>query len=300
MKNVLTVGSIALDTIETPTGKVSDVIGGSAIYSGYAASYFSAVRIVGIVGDDFPDEELLKMNERKIDISGIQKMRGKTFRWSGMYHPEMNRRDTIYTHLNVFENFHPFIPDNHRNSKYIFLANIHPSLQMEVLDQVNDPVFVAVDTMNLWIETTLSELKELLRRVDLLLVNDSEAVQLSGESNIYRAAEILKQMGPKVVIIKKGEHGSLLFMNSSIFFAPAFPLTGFKDPTGAGDTFAGGLMGYLASVERTDENSLRRGIVYGTIMASFCVEEFSVDNLTSLNPGDIKYRYDFLSKMVKF
>lgn len=298
--SILVVGSVAFDTIETPFGKVDDALGGSAVYFSAAAAYFSPVRLVAVVGEDFPPDALNFLEERRVDLEGLATEAGKTFRWGGRYGFDLNTRDTLYTHLNVFENFQPVIPDRYRDSRYIFLANIAPELQLEVLRQIDDPKLVALDTMNFWIERSLPALKEVLRAVDVLVINDSEARQLAGEPNLVKATRTIHDMGPRHVIIKKGEHGAMLSSGDAFFWAPAYPLEFIYDPTGAGDTFAGGFMGYLAKTEDLSDENLRRAIIFGSTMASFCVEKFSVERLKELGDEDIRGRFEEFWKMVSF
>jgi sugar/nucleoside kinase (ribokinase family) len=299
--SLLIVGSIALDTVKTPVEEHSDLLGGSASYAALAASYFSGVQLVGIVGDDFPQKELDYWQSRKIDISGVQRAAGKTFRWSGEYSWDLNTRETHSTALNVFETFTPTLPESYRQSDFVLLANIAPSLQAHVLDQIEKPRFVVADTMNLWIETTRSDLDALLPRVDLLILNDSEAREMTKETSLIKAGGRIRKMGPRYVAIKKGEHGALLFGQDEFFSCGAYPLEDIHDPTGAGDTFAGGMAGYLAgnvgSVHFTD---LRKAIIYGSVLASFCVEAFSLERLRNLSEDEIRQRYEMFKLMSQF
>lgn len=299
--SILVVGSLGLDTIETPFAKVEESLGGSAVYISLAASFFSPeVKLVGVVGEDFPEKYIQLLRDHHIDLEGLQIVKGgKTFRWSGKYHYDMNSRETIFTELNVFKDFNPVIPENYRDSKFIVLGNIDPDLQMNVLNQLNHPEFIICDTMNYWIERKNEALRKLLTMVDLLVVNDSEARLLANHPNLIRAAKIILEMGPKKLVIKKGEHGSLLITRDTIFVAPAFPLENISDPTGAGDTFAGGMVGYLSRVNSINDEELKKAIIYGSVLASFCVEKFSVDGLLSLNDSKINYRFNQFCKLIQ-
>ncbi|MGB6647719.1 MAG: PfkB family carbohydrate kinase, partial [Bacteroidota bacterium] len=281
---VLVVGSLALDTIETPFGSVQDALGGSAVYISTAASYFfSPIRIVGVVGGDFPKGGLALLEEKNVDLEGLEIIPdGKTFRWSGRYHYDLNERDTLSTDLNVFETFEPKVPEKYRKSRIVCLGNIDPLLQRRVLDQVENPRIVVCDTMNYWIERKNADLLETLKLINILILNDSEARLLSREPNLIRAAKAIRAMGPSVVIIKKGEHGALLLTENMVFSAPAYPMENIFDPTGAGDSFAGGLVGWLARTDDMSEENLKRSVIYGSTLASFCVEEFGVDGLKDL------------------
>jgi sugar/nucleoside kinase (ribokinase family) len=302
MDPILAVGSVAFDSIKNPFGEATRVVGGSATYFSVAASFFTQVRLVAVVGDDFGDHGDRVFKGRAIDLEGLQKLPGETFRWKGEYGFDMNSRETIYTKLNVFEQFQPVIPEAYKNSPYVFLGNIHPSLQLEVLDQVREPKLVAADTMNFWIEGTPDELRKVLRRIDVLIINDSEARELSGEANLVKAARALKAMGPCTVVIKRGENGVLTTCSgiSEFFAAPAMPLEEVFDPTGAGDTFAGGFMGSLAASGKLDDAALARAIIYGQTVASFSVEEFSLDRLLRLTQGEIKERFGHFKRLTHF
>jgi len=291
--SILVVGSVAYDGLETPFGSIDRTLGGSATYISLAASYFTdPVNLVGVVGNDFEDEDLEMLKEHNIDLKGLQfDDSGKTFYWRGKYHYDLNQRDTLETQLNVFEHFDPVIPGSYRDSRFVSLGNIQPSLQQKVLDQVDDPELVIMDTMNFWIEGTLEELKETLKRVDLLVINDSEARELAGEPNLIKAADAIRQMGPHSLIIKKGEHGALLFTDTEFFSVPAYPVVDIFDPTGAGDTFMGGLVGWLAYTEDRTGTNLRRAVTFGSVMASFCVEKFGTQRLRELDESDIFKRY---------
>jgi len=298
--SVLVVGSAALDSIETPFGIADDALGGSAIYFSSSASFFTPVNVVAVVGQDFPHDQVQYLSDRGVDFSGLVTEDGKTFRWGGKYNLNMNDRDTLFTHLNVFEDFKPVLPDNYKSSPYVFLANIQPQLQLEVLGQMNKPKLVVLDTMNFWIEGALDVLKEALKQVDILIINDSETRQLSGEYNLFKAARIIQSMGPKTIVLKKGEHGAMLITGDDYFWAPAYPLEVLYDPTGAGDTFAGGFLGYIAKTDDISPSSLRKAVIYGSTLASFCVEKFSVERLKELTMSEIAERYKKFVDLTKF
>jgi sugar/nucleoside kinase (ribokinase family) len=298
--SLLVVGSVAFDDIESPSGRAVGVLGGAASYFAVAASYFVPVRVVAVVGDDFPQQHLDFLAGRGIDVSGVERSQGRTFRWGGRYHPDLNRRDTTYTELGVFEHFRPKLSALDRASQFVFLANIHPALQFSVLDQVAAPRFCAMDTMNFWIEGTPAELRRTLARVDALVINDEEAQQLTGERNLVRAAEAIRGLGPKTVAIKRGESGALLFDEEGVFAAPAFPLVEVQDPTGAGDSFAGGFLGSLARERFVGPETLRRAVIFGSTLASFCVERFSLDRFRSLELGEIYSRYSQFRALTRF
>lgn len=291
--SLLVVGSVALDSVETPFGKVENALGGSAVYIAMSAGYFAApVRVVAVVGGDFPGQYLKMLEERSIDLEGVQVLEeAKTFRWGGRYHYDLNVRDSLYTELNAFEHFDPVIPDRYRKSAYVCLGNIHPALQRKVLQQIERPRLVIGDTMNYWIENTAEELRKTLKVMDVLIVNDSEARLLTREPNLIKAAKAIIGMGPRVVIIKKGEHGALLVTKEIIFSAPAYPLETLYDPTGAGDAFAGGFAGWLAKTDDLSPENLKRAVIFGSSLASFCVERFSVERLKELTHLEIKDRY---------
>jgi sugar/nucleoside kinase (ribokinase family) len=298
---VLCVGSVALDSVETPFGKADNVLGGSGNFFSASASHLSPVQLVGVIGSDYPIDELKrKFASRPIDLSGVEQAEGSSFRWRGRYRHDLNVAETLETHLGVFSNFRPKIPEKFRNAPFVFLGNIDPRLQLDVLTQVSKPRLVACDTMNFWIESRRPDLMKLLERVDLILLNDAEARQLTEEFNLVKAARWIMKRGPKFVVIKKGEHGAFMFTESSIFFAPAYPLESVFDPTGAGDSFAGGFMGYLARGGDLSEASLRRAVVYGSAMGSFAVEKFSVDRLLEITSGDIRDRVSDFYKLVSF
>lgn len=288
---LLIVGSIALDTVKTPFGTASEVLGGAAVYSSMAASFYSQVRVVGVVGSDFPEQHLQTLRERKIDLDGVQIKEGKTFRWSGYYEYDLSQAHTVSTEVNVFQDFQPAIPSHYRDTPYVFLANIDPSLQLSVLEQMARPKLVACDTMDYWITGKREELMEVLKRVNLVIINEAEARQLCDISILGAAAQKILSWGPEALVIKQGEHGALLFTESAHFSAPGYPLEELKDPTGAGDSFAGGLMGYLAYTDNTEEENLRKAVIYGSVMASFDVEDFSLGRLASLSPDEIGARY---------
>ncbi len=294
---LLIVGSLALDTVITPFDKVEDALGGSATYIALAASYFSGpVELVGVVGNDFPDEYIKLLEDHSVDLAGLQKEEGKTFRWGGKYHYDLNVRDTLFTYLNVFENFDPVIPEKFKKSKYVCLGNIDPTLQLKVLEQMIDPQLVVCDTMNYWIEGMKEELLQLLKRVDVLIINDSEARLLAQEPNLIKASKMIRDLGPKTLIIKKGEHGAMLFSDETVFSAPAYPMEMIYDPTGAGDSFAGGFTGYLFKTRDLSPNNLKCAVIYGSSMASFCVEKFSTKGLEELSNLKIQDRYrEFLN-----
>lgn len=292
-----------MDDIETPIEKHADLLGGSASYASVAASYFSPVNFVGIVGNDFPGEHLEFFKSRQIDLQGLQQADGGTFRWSGKYHWDMNSRETLSVALNVFEKFSPDLPSSYSDAEYVLLANISPDLQHHVLDQVKSPRFVIADTMDLWIDIAKDSLLRLLKRVDMLILNDSEARQLTEETSLIRAGRKIMALGPKYVAIKKGEHGCLLFGADQFFSCPAYPLEDIHDPTGAGDCFAGGLAGYLASLNGSTEvtfEKLRQAVVYGSVVASFNVEAFSLERLRTLSLSDVEGRYRFFRLMSSF
>jgi cytidine kinase len=301
--SVLVVGSIALDTVKTPLEEHADLLGGSASYASVSASFFSNVNLVGVVGDDFPATHVDFLGSRNIDLCGLKTEPGKTFRWSGEYHTDLNTRTTRSVALNVFERFNPTLPPAYSNTEYVLLANIAPSLQSHVLDQMARPRFVIADTMDLYINTAKADLLALLKRVDMLILNDSEAQLLTGENSLIKAGRLIRCMGPRYVCIKKGEHGALLFGPDAFFSCCAYPLEEVLDPTGAGDTFAGGVAGYLAKLQHNGEISfatLRQAIVYGTVLASFNVEAFSLERMRSLKPEEISKRYDAIRRISAF
>ena len=298
--SVLVVGSVAYDSVETPKGRVDNALGGSATFFSTAASLFTRPSLVAVVGEDFREEDVRYLRSRDIDLEGLQTVPGRTFRWGGRYHTSMNNRDTLFTELNVFESFSPELPESYRDAKYVFLGNIAPELQLRVLDQVKEPRFVACDTMNFWISGQRDALVRLLSNVDALVINDEEALQLSGAATVLSAAAKIQEMGPRVVIIKRGEHGALMFNEDDTFYTPAYPLESVVDPTGAGDTFAGGLMGYLAKTEDLSVEGMRAAVVVGTLMASFCVEGFSVSRLQTVERDQVLARYRELANLTRF
>lgn len=284
--SLLVVGTVAFDDVETPFGRAEKIVGGAATYISLAAANFTkAVNLVSVIGDDFPQETLAHMQASGVNLDGLQVKEGeKSFFWAGRYHNNMNDRDTLDTQLNVLATFDPVLPESYRDASYVMLGNLTPAVQMRVLDQLKQrPKLVALDTMNFWMNTAMEELREVLTRIDILTINDEEARQLSGEHSLVKAAAAIHKMGPRYLVIKKGEHGALLFEDNHIFFAPALPLAEVFDPTGAGDTFAGGFMGYLASTQDTSFENMKRAVIYGSAMASFCVEKFGIERLKDLS-----------------
>lgn len=301
--SLLTVGTLAFDDIKTPFGHAEKVIGGACTYISWSASYFTKeINLVSIIGNDFPKSELDELESRGVDLSGLEvKADGKTFFWAGEYHDNMNQRDTITTDLNVLDDFNPILPDSFKSSDFVMLGNLTPAIQAQVLDQLEGNVkLIALDTMNFWMDIAMDELKSVIKRVDLLTINDEEARQLTGEYSLVNAAKAIHEMGPKYLIIKKGEHGALLFHEGKMFYAPAMPLAQVFDPTGAGDTFAGGFMGYLAKTNDLSFDNMKRAVVYGSTMASFCVEEFSLTKLKVLNDEMIESRAKRFLELVNF
>jgi sugar/nucleoside kinase (ribokinase family) len=298
--SVLVVGSVALDSVETPFGKADDVLGGSATFFSSAASILTPVQLVGVVGTDYPLEKLEPLAARGVDLAGLEHAEGASFRWRGRYRHDLNSAETLETHLGVFSRFSPKIPEQFRNAPFVFLGNIDPRLQLEVLQQVEKPKLVACDTMNFWIQSRRPDLIELLQHVDLVTLNDGEARQLTEKVNLVQAAKWIMDCGPTHVIIKKGEHGAFMFNRNSIFFAPAFPLENVFDPTGAGDSFAGGFIGYLARTGDLSEASMRRAVMYGSAMGSFAVEKFSTERLMTLTRPELDARVSELRQLVTF
>lgn len=299
--SVLVVGSIALDTVKTPVEEHADLLGGSASYAALSASFFSPVQLVGIVGADFPASEFEFWKSRRIDTEGVQRADGKTFRWSGEYAWDLNTRETRSVALNVFEQFEPVLPASYRSSDFVLLANIAPALQGHVLDQTKEPRFIVADTMDLWIETARGDLDKLIPRVDLLILNDSEARQMTKETSLIKAGRVIRDMGARYVAIKKGEHGALLFGENEFFSCGAYPLEDIHDPTGAGDTFAGAIAGYLAANAGTVRFvDLRKAMIYGSVLASFTVEAFSLERLRSLTLDEVNERYETFKLMSQF
>jgi sugar/nucleoside kinase (ribokinase family) len=297
---VLVVGSVALDSVETPFGKADDVLGGSATFFSASASLLCPVQLVGVVGNDYPLDQLEPLRARGVDLSGLERAEGESFRWRGRYRHDLNSAETLETRLGVFSHFRPKIPEQFRRAPFVFLGNIDPRLQLDVLSQVERPRLVACDTMNFWIESRRSDLLELLGHVDLITLNDAEARQLTEEFNLIRAARWIMERGPKHVIIKKGEHGAFMFTKQTVFYAPAFPLENVFDPTGAGDSFAGGFIGYLARTGDLSEPSLKRAVVYGSAMGSFAVERFSIERFLEIGPKDIQARVRDFHRLVSF
>ena len=301
--SLLTVGSVAFDAIETPYGKTDKIVGGAGTFIALASSYFEKNQnIISVVGDDFPKETLDDLNRRGIDTTGLQVKEGeKTFFWSGKYHNDMNSRDTLITELNVLENFDPLVPEEYQNSEYLMLGNLSPLVQSTVITRLNKrPKLIAMDTMNFWMDIAMGDLEKTISMVDLLIINDEEARQLSGEYSLVKAARLIRGMGPKILIIKKGEHGALLFVKDEVFFAPALPLEEVFDPTGAGDTFAGGFMGYIASTGDLSFENLKRAVIYGSAMASFCVEKFGTERLLDLKSEEISSRIERFVRLADF
>ncbi len=298
--SLLVVGSVAFDSVETPFGKAEEAIGGSAMFFSTSASYFTDVGLVAVIGDDFPEAELDFLASRGVDLQGLHRQQGKTFRWEGKYGFDLNEAITLDTQLNVFGDFHPDLPPDYRDVDAVFLANIDPDLQLEVLEQVRDPKFVACDTMNFWIEGKRDALEMVLSKVDMAVINESEARQLAGEANMVKAARGIQAMGPRHVVIKRGEYGALCFADDEISFAPAYPLESVFDPTGAGDTFAGGLIGYLCRQGSFEPEDLRKATVIGCVMASFCVEDFSLESIRELDYDVIKRRFHKFKELVHF
>jgi sugar/nucleoside kinase (ribokinase family) len=297
---ILVVGSVALDTIKTPFGEKEEILGGAASYFSVAASYFTNVSMVAVVGDDFPEEHISFFEEKGIDISGLQRQKGKTFRWKGVYDTDLNTRTTLDTQLNVFADFVPQLSESHRFSEFLFLGNIDPDLQTYVLKQLRQPRLIACDTMNYWIERKPEALLNTLSMVDLLVINDEETRQLAKEQNLIRAARHILTLGPKIIVIKRGEYGALMLSPYSIFSIPAFPEENVFDPTGAGDSFAGGLMGYISRAGRLDDSALRRAVVFGSVMASYSIKGFGPRQMGNLAFQDIKSRYNEFHKLAYF
>ncbi len=298
--DLLVVGSVAIDAVETPFGREDEALGGSALYFTAAASLFAPVRLVAVIGEDFPTERVGFLAERGADLSGLVRAEGRTFRWKGRYGFDLNEAHTLETHLNVFEGFSPELAPAHRACPYVFLANIDPDLQQRVLDQVEDPRFVALDTMNFWIEGKRSSLLDAIARVDMVVLNEAEARMLAEEPNLVRAAQKILSWGPKGVVVKRGEYGAMYFADGHVFAAPAFPLEEVFDPTGAGDTFAGGMMGYLSSTGNLEPDNIRRAIVFGSAMASFNVEDFSFRRLERLTYDEVASRYRQFKTLTEF
>ncbi|CAN5226475.1 PfkB family carbohydrate kinase [soil metagenome] len=297
-QSLLVVGTVAFDSIETPHGSIDDALGGSATFFSYAASFFIAPRLVSVVGEDFPDENRKLLEDRKVDMRGLAVEAGKTFRWKGRYHEDMNTRDTLEVHLNTFGTFDPKLPEAFRDSTHVFLANGSPTVQAKVLDQIHKPELVLADTMDLWINIQKPDLLALLPRIDGLLLNDSEAIMLTGEKNLVKAGQAVRKLGPRFVILKKGEHGAILFTPDGVFVMPAFPTENVLDPTGEGDSFAGAILGYLASDDSPAPGRLRRAMAYGTVVASLTVEGFGLDGLRKTDRAEIEKRLEAYRAML--
>ena len=298
--DILVVGSVALDSIETPDTKVKNVLGGSAVYFAWAASYFSRVGIVGAIGEDFSEGHINILKNRAVDLKGLKRYRGKTFHWSGRYGENSDDRETLSVCQNVFAGFHPELPVEYRHPNYVFLANIDPDLHLEVLSQIENPKFIAADTMNIWIETKRESLLETMKKIDLMILNDSEARQLTNENNLIKAARSIISFGPKTVIIKKGGNGAILLGKNTLFSIPAYPVEKVVDPTGAGDTFAGAFLGFLFSSGNINEENFRKAVVYGSVTASFCIEDFSLNRLRTVSKQDITARVEELRQITQF
>jgi sugar/nucleoside kinase (ribokinase family) len=297
---LVVVGSVALDSVEAPAGRRDDVLGGSGSFFAVAASYFTAPHLVAVVGEDFPIEHIALLRQRGVDLTGLETVEGRTFRWAGRYSGDLASRTTLDTQLNVFAGFKPNLPEGYRDADLVFLGNIEPTLQLDVLSQVRRPKLVAMDTMNFWIDGRLDDLRKVLAKVDLLVINDEEARQLAGKHNLPQAARAILGMGPRTVIVKRGDSGALLFHDGRVFAAPAYPLEEVVDPTGAGDTFAGGFMGYLAKARDLSPPTIRRAMIYGSVMASFSVEAFSLDRLSTLRDDEIQARYRAFCDLTHF
>ncbi len=302
MGKLLIVGTVAFDAIETPFGKTDKILGGAATYIGLSASNFGIDSgVVSVVGEDFPQEHLDLLTEHNVNIDGIEIVKGgKSFFWSGKYHNDMNSRDTLVTELNVLADFDPVVPSAYQNADVVMLGNLHPFVQMRVIEQVKNPKLIVLDTMNFWMDSALEELKQVIAKVDVITINDEEARQLSGEYSLVKAAREIEKMGPKYVVIKKGEHGALLFHDDKMFFAPALPLEEVFDPTGAGDTFAGGFSGYLAKTEDYSFKNMKNAIIYGSNLASFCVEKFGTERMESLDKKEVEERLEQFKKLTQF
>lgn len=302
MSKLLIVGTVAFDAIETPFGKTDKILGGAATYIGLSASNFDVESaVVSVVGEDFPEEYIELLKKNNINIEGVEVVEGgKTFFWSGKYHNDLNTRDTLDTQLNVLADFKPVVPESYKDSEFVMLGNLHPLVQLSVLEQVNNPKLVVLDTMNFWMDNALEDLMKVIEKVDVITINDEEARQLSGEYSLVKAARKIEEMGPKYVVIKKGEHGALLFNQDKIFFAPALPLEEVFDPTGAGDTFAGGFIGYLARTGDVSFENMKSAIIYGSNLASFCVEKFGTERMQSLTGEQVNERLDEFKRLTQF
>lgn len=302
MSKLLIVGTVAFDAIETPFGKTDKILGGAATYIALSASQFGIdSSVVSVVGEDFPDKYLGLLRDRNVNLDALEIVKGgKTFFWSGKYHNDMNTRDTLDTQLNVLADFSPNVPDAYKNSEIVMLGNLHPAVQMSVIDQVNNPQLIVLDTMNFWMDSELELLKKVIARVDVITINDEEARQLSGEYSLVKAARKIRDMGPDYVVIKKGEHGALLFHNEEMFFAPALPLEEVFDPTGAGDTFAGGFAGYLAKTKDVSFSNMKNAVIYGSNLASFCVEKFGTERMLDLEQDEVEKRLKNFQALTQF
>jgi sugar/nucleoside kinase (ribokinase family) len=298
--SILVVGSIALDTVKTPAGNAEEALGGSALFFSAAASFFAPVNVVGVVGEDFDFSDITFLELRDVDLSGLKVEKGKTFRWGGRYHDNMNKRDTLFTYLNVFENFQPIIPDKHRRSDFIFLANIDPELQLQVLESVDSPQLIVLDTMNFWINGKREALEAVIKQSDVVILNDEEVRELTDIYNINNAAQAILRQGPRVLVIKKGEHGAIMVTHDDYFSTGAFPVNSVVDPTGAGDSFAGGFVGYLAGCGELTNQNFRKAVAYGTTVASFSVESFSFNRLKEISRSDIEKRLEIFRTMTHF
>ena len=298
--DILVIGSVAFDSVETPFGRGDDVLGGSATYFSTSASFFTGVQLVAVVGEDFPEEPRQFLSSRGVDLAGLQTCPGRTFRWKGRYGYDLNEAQTLETHLNVFETFHPELPESYRKAQYVFLANIDPELQLEVLQQVERPKLIACDTMNFWIDSKRDALIRTLGHVHILVINEAEVRQLANEANLVKASRAVLTMGPKTLVVKRGEYGVLVFTEHSIFSAPAYPLEEVFDPTGAGDTFAGGFMGYLAATNNLSDETIRKATVFGSVMASFAVEDFSLNRLRELGWAEVENRFRHFQALTAF
>ena len=297
---IVVVGTVAFDTVETPFGRGENVLGGSATYFSTSASFFTDVSLVAVVGEDFPEEHVQFLQSRDINTDGLQRIPGKTFHWTGRYGYDLNEAQTLDTQLNVLMDFKPNLPESYRNAEILFLANIDPDLQMEVLEQVRNPKLIACDTMNFWISSKPESLKKVLQKVDIVIINEGEARQFTGEANLVKAARQIISLGCKRLVVKRGEYGVLMFTADTVFAAPAYPLEEVFDPTGAGDTFAGGFMGYLANSGDLSEDGIRQAIVFGSVMASFNVEDFSLDRMKRLEYREIEARYKSIKALTSF
>ena len=301
--SLLTIGTVAFDDIETPYGKAERVVGGAALYAGLAASYFTPkIQLVSVIGEDYDEKTLQLLRDRGVDIDGIEVVKGgKSFFWAGKYHTNMNSRDTLTTELNVLADFNPILPEKYKNAEFVLSGNVTPDVQMQVINQLTSkPKLIAMDTMNFWMDIAMDSLKKVLKKIDLLTINEEEARQLSGEHSLVKAAKVIHAMGPQFLVIKKGEHGALLFHEEGVFFAPALPLEEVFDPTGAGDTFAGGFMGYIAATGDISFTNMKRAIIYGSAMASFCVEQFSIKAIENLNKEAINKRVSEFESLTRF